>query len=470
MPSRHSRSFAERPGVAGPLHFKLLLVPVLLLVPALATAAHGLEFEVVVEAVNRSKSPEALSYGIVLTFADGHEVADAVVTVTARMEGGEPAEETKASMTTPGVYIADLTLAEGSWQVGIDIVTGDSEGTIEFTEVVGSTPMSQPVVRVDTAEPGRQGEVVAQSSVFEPAAAPAGVPVTDIDVRVEALVRDAVAPLLVEYGVVTGVTDAMVSISALSEGSPALGPVALTETADGVFQGVLEYPAGGVWEVSVGVEGSGGGTAAFAENLPWPHYTTEAGSPKIKVDSADPSLQGTLIEIGESPIFGQAGSATTVPGTTAPAQHQGEVVVSLPTSGSEIGFQVMLRWVHLAGIGVWATAIAAVGLGRKQGIWAVLAISGMVATIATGGALALWGAPTDFPGIFDWSELGARLYGSAYQWAFLIKMGFVLTAVIATSMLIAKSGRGRLAVAAGGMLGALAAVVVMAQLHVFAHL
>ena len=35
---------------------------------------------------------------------------------------------------------------------------------------------------------------------------------------------------------------------------------------------------------------------------------------------------------------------------------------------------------------------------------------------------------------------------------------------------LAKSGRGRLAVAAGGMLGALAAVVVMAQLHVFAHL
>ena len=144
--------------------------------------------------------------------------------------------------------------------------------------------------------------------------------------------------------------------------------------------------------------------------------------------------------------------------------------MSIPSSDSEIGFQVMLRWLHLAGIGTWAAGIAAIGLGRTQGMWAVLAITGMVATIATGIALALWGAPTDFPGIFDWSELGGRPYGAAYQSAYLIKMAFVLTAVIATSMLIAKSGRGRLAVAAGGMLGALAAVVVMAQLHVFAHL
>jgi len=469
MRARLSRSCVEGPGNAGPLHWKLIPAAVLLVVPALPAAAHGPEFEVVVEAVNRSESPEAISYGIVLSFADGHEVADAVVTVSAQAEADGPAVETTAAMTTPGVYIADLTLAEGSWLVGIDIVTGDSEGTIEFTEVVGGTPLSQPVVRVDTADPGRQGDVVAQSSAFEPPAAPTDGPVTDIDVRVEALVRDAVAPLLIEYGVVTGVTEAMVSISALSEGSGSLGPVALTESAEGVFQGVLEYPDGGVWEVSVGVEGTGGGTAVFAENLPWPHYTTEAGSPKIKVDSADPSIEGTLIELGESPIFGQTGPATTLPTTTI-AQHGGEVVVSIPSSGPEIGFQVMLRWLHLAGIGTWAAAIAAIGLGRRQGIWAVLAIAGMVATVATGIALSLWGAPTAFPGIFDWSELAARLYGAAYQWAFLIKMVFVLTAVIATSMLIAKSGRGRLAVAAGGMLGALGAVVVMAQLHVFAHL
>jgi hypothetical protein len=49
-------------------------------------------------------------------------------------------------------------------------------------------------------------------------------------------------------------------------------------------------------------------------------------------------------------------------------------------------------------------------------------------------------------------------------------MAFVLTAVVATAMLVARSRRGRLAVAAGGMLGALAAVAVMVQLHVFAHL
>jgi len=206
----------------------------------------------------------------------------------------------------------------------------------------------------------------------------------------------------------------------------------------------------------------------FAENLPWPHYTTEAGSPKIKVESADPTLEGTLIDIGESPIFGQTGTVTTVPAATT--VHGDDVVVSIPSSGAEIGFQVMLRWLHLAGIGAWAAAIATIGLGRRQGIWPILAVTGMVATIATGIALALWGAPTEFPGVFDWSELSARLYGAAYQWAFLIKMAFVLMAVLATAMLVARSGRGRLAVAAGGMLGALGAVVVMVQLHVFAHL
>ena len=138
-------------------------------------------------------------------------------------------------MTTPGVYIADLTLAEGSWQMRMDIVAGDSEGTVEFTEVVGGTPMSQPVVRVDTADPGRQGSTVAESSVFEAPAQPVDGPETDIDVRVEALVRDAVAPLVIEYGVVTGVTDATVSISALSDGSEDPWPCG----ADGVGRGRL---------------------------------------------------------------------------------------------------------------------------------------------------------------------------------------------------------------------------------------
>jgi hypothetical protein len=467
MRARLGRSFVEGPGVAGPLHWKAVLLLLLVLVPVLPAAAHGPEFEVVVEAVNRSESPESISYGIVLSFADGHEVLDAVVTVTAEGEG-VPAVETTAAMTTPGVYIADLTLAEGSWRVRMDILVDDSEGTVEFTEVVGGTPMSQPVVRVDTADPGRQGSTVAESSVFEGPAQPAAAE-SDVDVRVEALVRDAVAPLIVEYGVVTGFADVKVSISARSDGATEVGPVALMESAEGVFQGVLEYPDGGVWEVSVGVEGSGGGTARFAENLPWPHYTTEAGSPKIKVDSADPTLEGTLIEIGESRIFGQTGTATTVP-TAITVPQGGDVVVSIPSSGAEIGFQVMLRWLHLAGIGAWAAAIAAVGLGHKQGIWPVLAIIGMVATLTTGIALALWGAPTAFPGIIDWSELGARLYGVAYQWTFLIKMAFVLTSVVATAMLVARSGRARLAVAAGGMLGALAAVVVMVQLHLFAHL
>jgi hypothetical protein len=467
MPTRLSRFDDEGSGAAGPLRLTLLVI-VLLMVPALRALGHGPAFDVVVEAVNRSGDPSELAYGIVLTFADGHEITGAMVTVTALAEDGSEAEIT-ATMTTPDVYIADLSLAEGSWRVTVDVVTDDSEGSVEFTEVVGETPLAQPVVRVDTAEPDRQGETVVESSVFQPPESPANDPETDVEMRVEALVREAVAPLVVEYGVVTGVADAGVSMSALSDGSVALGPLALSEMAPGVFQGIIEYPEGGVWEVSVEIDGSGGGTATFAENLPWPHYTTEAGSPKIKVDSSDPSLEGKLIEIGDSPIFGLTGPGITVP-TSTTVSGGGDVVVSIPSSGAEIGFQVMLRWLHLAGIGAWAASIAAVGLGRKQNVWAVLAVSGMVATVGTGVALSLWGTPTDFPGVFNWSELGARLYGTSYQWAFLIKMGFVLTAIVATSLLVARSARGRLAVAAGGMLGALAAVVVMAQLHLFAHL
>ena len=463
---RPSRFEAEGPGFAGPLRLFLLLA-IIVVLPAPAARAHGGVFEVVVETVNRSDDPTQLAYGVVLTFVDGHAVTGATVTVTAS-SGSEPAAEVVAVETTPGVYIADLTLKPGPWRVTVDIETDDTEGSVEFTEEVGEMPLTRPVVRVDTADPDRQGQVVTDSAVFAPPDPPQ-VGETDLELRVEALVRDAVAPLVVEYGVVTGSVGGTVSISALSDRSVTVGPVSMSELTAGVFSGEVSYPGAGTWEVTVEVEGPGGGVATFGEALPWPHYTTEAGSPKIKLDSEDPALVGTLIDLGDSAIFGQVGTGTTEPGPPTTVD-EGEVVVSIPTSGSEIGFQVMLRWLHLAGIGMWGASIAIIGLGRRRPIWSGLAVVGMIAVLATGTALALWGAPTGFPGIFSWSELGARLYGASYQWAFLVKMALVLTAVVATVLLVFKSTLARLAVAAAGMLGALAAVVAMAQLHLFAHL
>jgi len=472
MPSRCSRFDAKGPGFAGPLGLIVLMAALLVVAAVLPARAHGGAFEVVVEAVNRSDDPTQLAYGIVLAFVDGHEVIGAAVTLTAESDGG-PQAEVVATETTPGVYIADLTLEPGSWRVTVGVESDDAEGSVEFSEEVGDTVLDQPVVRVDTADPDRQGSIVTDSSVFGSPPSPAPEAESGLDIRVEALVRDAVAPLIVEYGVVPGATDGEVTLSAMSDRAVTVGPVSLDERAPGVFSGTVEYPEAGTWEVTVQVEGGDGDQVTFGESLPWPHYTTEAGSPKIKVDSEDPAAEGSLIDIGESPIFGIAGGGTTPPTSTTapgPAGGVGEVVVSIPSSGSEIAFQVLLRWLHLTGIGVWAVSVGVLGLRRGRGVWPGLAIAGMVATVATGFILALWGAPTSFPGIFSWAELSDRLFGTPYQWAFLVKMAFVATGVVATIFLVAKSTRTRLVVAAAGMLAALGAVVVMSQLHLFAHL
>jgi len=123
MRARLSRSFVNRPGSAGPVHVKALLLLPLVLFPVLPAAAHGPEFEVVVEAVNRSESPESISYGIVLSFADGHQVTDAVVTVTAEGEGA-PAVETTAAMTTPGHSRSGLRRIDSVWVVVIKAPLG----------------------------------------------------------------------------------------------------------------------------------------------------------------------------------------------------------------------------------------------------------------------------------------------------------------------------------------------------------
>ena len=472
MDLRRRRFEAEGPGIAGPL-WLTVLVAVVVLLPIRPASAHAEGFDVVVEVVNRSGDARQLAYGVRLTFLDGHEVAGAGVTVAARSGSGADVESS-ATETTPGTYIADLTLEPGLWRVMVTVDSPDAEGLVEFTEEVGETPLAQPLVVVDTADPDRQGKAVTGPSVLETPGDPVQSEGTAFDLRVEALVRDAVAPLVIEYGVVTPSSGGSVLISALSDRSSSLGPISLSEIAPGMFQGVVEYPEAGSWEVSVRIAGSAGDAITFAESLPWPHYTTEAGMPKIKIDREDPAREGTLIDIGDSPVFGRSGTTTTAPASdTIPAAAPagtGDVVIAISAPGPGIAFQVSLRWLHLGAIGAWGSSIAALGLGRRRPVWIGLAVGGMIAVVGTGIALALWGAPTPFPGILSWSALGGRLHGTAYQWAFLVKMALVLTAVLATATLVAKSTPLRLMVAVGGMLGALAAVVVMAQLHLFAHL
>jgi hypothetical protein len=121
--------------------------------------------------------------------------------------------------------------------------------------------------------------------------------------RVEALVREPTAPLVVEYGVMAfdGRPIGPVSLFAAADDVGTVGPITLTENASGAFTGIARFPEPALWTVTVTTARS---TVSFAENLPWPHFATEAGSPKIKVDGSDPSREGSLNAIGDSPIFG----------------------------------------------------------------------------------------------------------------------------------------------------------------------
>ena len=130
-------------------------------------------------------------------------------------------------------------------------------------------------------------------------------PTGEPPLRVEALIREATTPLVVEYGVESGEGQdlAPVTLSARSADAGTFGPIALVAAESGAYTGVARFPASGAWIVTVTTRRS---TVSFPENLPWPHYTTEAGSPKVKVDGADPSVEGSVIALGDSTIFAPA--------------------------------------------------------------------------------------------------------------------------------------------------------------------
>lgn len=112
---------------------------------------------------------------------------------------------------------------------------------------------------------------------------------------VEAFVAEAEDPLLVAYAVAIDSGGSGVTLSFTSDTAETVAALKLTPAPGGVFLGTVRYPASAVWTVTVAVEGSEPVEAVFTENLPWPHYTTEAGHPKVKYDSGDPGREGSLV-------------------------------------------------------------------------------------------------------------------------------------------------------------------------------
>ena len=112
---------------------------------------------------------------------------------------------------------------------------------------------------------------------------------------VEAYVAEAEDPLLVSYAVAADAGGSGVSLSFTSDAAEPMETVQLTPGEGGVFLGTVRYPASALWTVTVVIKGAEPREAVFNENLPWPHYTTEAGHPKVKYDSADPGREGSLV-------------------------------------------------------------------------------------------------------------------------------------------------------------------------------
>ncbi len=136
-------------------------------------------------------------------------------------------------------------------------------------------------------------------------------PETAPELLVEAFVAEADDPLLVAYAVAADSGGSGVTLSFTSDTTETVAPVQLTPAASGVFLGTVRYPGSAVWTVTVAVAGSRPVEAAFSENLPWPHYTTEAGHPKVKYDSGDPGREGSLVAPGESIYLAAADPASS---------------------------------------------------------------------------------------------------------------------------------------------------------------
>ncbi|MGH8874986.1 MAG: hypothetical protein ACRDVM_07030, partial [Acidimicrobiia bacterium] len=229
-------------------------------VPALA---HGSEVDVVVEAARLDA--HQVGYQVSLVYADGDRVTGASVSIELDGDGVE-AEE-----TTPGVYVGELTFPdEGGGQMAIRFDHPDFSGSVDFPEPLDMA-LGSVVVRVDTLDPSRVGSIVEQPSETS-SAPPVG---TGLEVRVEALVRDAVRPLEIAYAVRLPGPGLAVTLTASGPHGASGGTAFLRHVADGIYLGELSYPEGGEWNVSLRTYQNGSPeSVSFLEKLPWPHYST----------------------------------------------------------------------------------------------------------------------------------------------------------------------------------------------------
>ncbi len=441
--------------------------------PVLATpaGAHGERIDVVVEAVvGAGDDPGRVDYGIALTFADGNPVTGAGVVISAPGVEDVPAPE-----TTPGIYIGEIRLPPGATPVTIAF----DEGSVQFTQRVDTDVGAVSIVMVDTVDPSRVGaRVTDDSAILSDAGDGAATTTGTVPLVVEALVADEFDPLAVTYTVGLSRTnpDTVVDVAAVAKDGTAFGPVSLPAVAAGVLQGTVRYPTASRWVVTLTAGGIA--TVEFVENLPWPHFSTDAGRHKVKLDSAHPEREGTFVEDsifvseGESAAPPTTVTGAPAPGDVAPAPLTAaeDVVVDLPDPRSELTQDIVLRILHLLAIATWVLPLAASAWGRSPRHLTAWAASGFALTLVTGGLLALFGAPTSFPGLVAWNELGDRLYGSAYQTAFVVKMGFVLVAAALTAVAVRRRSIRGAVLTLGSIGGAAVAVTAMSQFHLFSHL
>jgi hypothetical protein len=247
----------------------------------------------------------------VLTFADGDTIGGAEVSLAAT--GPSSRRLTAATAETgDGIYIGELSFTnDGVWRIEVNISSEEGNGSVAFDEVVPAPVGSGvPIVKVDTINPDWIGVPVGSDSAILGGGSgdPSSAPDVDYDLRVEALVEADIVPLSIIYGVQIVNTDASVvdsvTVEAISN-KGAIGPVVLEGIgSQGVFRGPVDFPDAAKWEVAVNVIIDGTtNTFAFGENLPWPHYSIEAGKPKVKLDTINRALEGSLVTIETSPIF-----------------------------------------------------------------------------------------------------------------------------------------------------------------------
>ena len=321
------------------------------------------------------------------------------------------------------------------------------------------------------------------------------------ELEIQALIRSATDPLTINYQVTATFADGdpadvTVVFEAANESGDVIERMPTEPTAPGVSILEVRFPDTGLWTVTVEATGDDGTTTvSFTENLPWPHYAAEAGTPKVKVDTVNPEREGTLLAppvppspddvtdtqpqpADSAPVTAEEDEpARTAPAASAaqsepPGSTFGEaaVVVNRSIPLSTLRGDVLLRLAHLAALGMWAVPLLGWLFGARSRRLTILSLVGMAATLGTGVLLTIWGAPLESPGLLRWSDLGERVLGTAYQWAFIAKLAATALAATATVLMAWRRTRPAPAIALGGISGAAVAVTIMTQAHLFAHL